>query len=62
MFEDVFHEPPAVALSLTLFVRGYVLQFIDAVAFACHHADTLETAVIEGKHIPAVQIGIDHGF
>jgi len=62
VLEDAFDKPLAVALSPELFIRGDVLQFINAVAFAGHHADTLKIAVIEGKEIPAIEVGLDHGF
>ena len=32
VFEDILDKPPAVAPALERLVRGYVLQFVDAVA------------------------------
>jgi len=62
VLEDVLDKPPAAPLSPVLLVRGDILQFADAVAFVRHDADAHRIRVIENKHIPAVEVGIDHGF
>lgn len=60
--KEIINQPFSVSFALGGGTNGYVFYFVNTLSFTRHYRDSLQTVIIEGKHLTSFQIFVYHAF